>query len=224
MPRIPLLSALLLGCVGAGTVQAQICSGNASFAGGPLRLGGSAAVAEGARSFGADIAAGMEIGPFARIGVSMVNFDDATRPVLGVLAGLSIPGNKAHRLGICPVVSYTRQGGPDFEDALVGRVKQTLTDVMFGMSVGGIVGSSPAREILPFASASFVAARTRFEFGGSSRTASDSFFDLTSGVGLVFRRTITVRPALSVAIGTGEADPILSLSVGRNLGRASANR
>jgi hypothetical protein len=219
-----LLSALALTCFGAASLEAQICSGNASFAGGPLRVGASASFAKGARSFGGDIAAGMGVGPYARAGMSMVNFDDATRPVLGVLAGMSIPANKAHRLGICPIVSYMRQGGPDFDDPLYGRVKQIFTNVGFGMSVGGIIASSPAREVLPFASASFVAARTRFEFGGSSRTASENFFDLTGGVGFVFRRVVSLRPALSLAIGTGEADPILSLSVGRHFGGVSANR
>lgn len=224
MTGFRLLSALALSGIAGQAVQAQICSGNASFAGGPLRLGGSVAVAEDARSFGADFAAGMDVGPFARVGMSMVSFDGATRPVLGILGGLSIPGNTAHRLGICPIVSYVRQGGPDFDDAVVGRVKQTFTDVSFGLAVGGIVASSRTREILPFASASFVAARTRFEFSGSSQTASENFFDLTSGIGFVFRRTVTLRPALSVVIGTGEADPVFSLSFGRNFGRASADR
>ena len=54
--------------------------------------------------------------------------------------------------------------------------------------------------------------------------AGANLFRLTEGVGFVFRRVVTLRPALSVAIGTGEADPILSLSLARNFRSASADR
>ena len=66
----------------------------------------------------------------------------------------------------------------------------------FGGNIGGVVRSSPASAVVPFAGGAY--ARSRITAGGLS--ATDDYFEFSAGVGLVFNR-LTVRPNMSFPIG-----------------------
>ena len=70
-------SCLTLLTIPIAAADAQVCSGAASFASGPVRLGASLETTDGSKQYGGQLAFGKPAGPFAGVSIGRVDIEDS---------------------------------------------------------------------------------------------------------------------------------------------------
>jgi hypothetical protein len=212
-----LLSALLAAAVSAATTTAafaQTCLGFAPFANGPLRVAGDLALADHANTFGASVAFGSEKpGLFAGASLSGTRIDnvDETAKNLGLSGGFSIPLVSLPGTELCPVADYVHTWGPG--DDFSGN------SIALGGSIGHAFPASPTLTLVPFADLRWIHQSVSIDTPVGDANGSDNFGSLTLGSGIMFSKTLTLRPAVAIPIAQSGASSVFLLSLGFSLGK-----
>lgn len=208
--------ALVGSCLAVpAAVRAQTCGGIASFAAGPLRIGGGVGIADGGKTYNANLNAGSVLGPFAGASVGRVDADgvDNNATVVSLSGGYSIDINPEKTVQFCPIASFDFQSGPD-----VGPADVSAHALSFGGSFGVLVPMSPTLMFVPFASASYVTTSARARVANVSVSTSDDYALLTFGAGFVMNRTVTIQPAVAKPVGLPNAGATFTLAIALNFG------
>ena len=218
MMRLTTITLFLGLCIlPMSAALAQTCVGAASFASGPVRLGGSIDVGSDSKQYGAQIAFGKAAGPFAAGTVGMVDFDDTddSGTWLGLDLGYSFTMAPNSPLAICPAVGIgflsadIDEGG--FSAEISGR------QVSVGVSIGGVASSTPTFAFVP-AVGLFYANEDAESEGAIEFDESEDYGIITVAAGMVFNQRITLRPNILFPIGLDESDPVFGIGIAFNFG------
>jgi len=206
-----------------GVAAAQACNGAASFRHSSVRIGAGAQTTDGAKSYGAELAAGAAEGPFAGVSLSAVDYDGVSEgsTAFGINGGYSIALGKAKKVEVCPLVGFSMLKGPDVTEAGIS-LKTTGRDFGFGGSVGAIATSTPAFEFIPFVSALYSIEKLTIKTSGGglsqSESASENYVELTTGAGFVVNRVLTIQPTISYPLNVDNAKASFGIAFGFNFG------
>jgi len=198
----------------ASTAAAQTCLGYAPFANGPLRVAGDLALADGGNTFGASVAFGSRApGLFAGGSFSGTRFDgtDQTAKNLGLSGGFSIPLVSLPGTELCPVADYVHSWGPG--DNISGN------SIALGGSLGHSFLASPTLTLVPFVDLRWIHQSVSIDTPVGDGGDSDNFGSLTLGSGIMFSKTVTLRPAVAIPIARRGASSVFLLSLGFSLGQ-----
>lgn len=211
------LAVLATAVVGVAPAQAQTCIGYTPFSVGTLRLGGDLTFADHATQFGATGAFGSAVpGLFGSVSLAGVRYDGAGDPSATLLefgGGYSVPAKSLPSLEFCPVASFSHQFGPD-----QGGVNTSANNFTMGAALGRSLVASPTLNIVPFADLRFVHTSVSVDSDVGNFDASDNYGSLGLGAGLVFNRTVTLRPAVVIPIALDNGSTVFQISLAFNLG------
>ena len=221
-----------LSMAGAGAAGAQTCLGYAPFANGPARVNGDLILGDRildahGNTYGAGIAFGGAQPPvFGGATISGTRIDglDGTARNLGVSGGFRIPLVSQPGTELCPIGEFVHTWGPDFTvmtaSGIPVGVGHSLSNAV---SLGGAMGhpfvANPSVTLVPFADVRWVHFSARGWSPIDTDTASDSYGSLTLGTGIMFSKTVTLRPAVAIPIAANDASSVFLISIGFSLGK-----
>jgi hypothetical protein len=213
-----------LAFAGASTVGAQVCVGSPSFSTGPIRLEGGLQFGNDAMSYGVGAAVGSVTGPFASASVGIVNIDDVdeSATVFGAKAGWDLnlaPRPSGLRLGVCPIVAFDYQNGPEF-DVGFGDLDLSATQLSAGLSVGASVVASPTMNVIPFGALRFARTSFKVAIGDQDEDESENHGILDLGVGFAFNNAFTFKPSVQIPLGLEDSDPVFGVTLSYNFKRS----
>jgi len=237
--------ALLVG----QAVEAQHCAGRADFTRGRFRAGGefsNFAAADdgtpGAKQYGASFGLGQvgQIdGSFAALGLSRFVYDDDpaapsglsnSASVVTVGVGQRIAQSVDRATGLCAVGGLDYQSGPNGTTTFFGStfdIKSSALRASLGASAGTSVDLSDNVALIPFVDLRY--SKIRGSVTIDDGTTVDKQHEtiamglLEVGGGIVFNKSVTVRPSFARAFGLGaDASPqnVYTLGVAWSFGRA----
>lgn len=208
----------------AAALPAQVCTGNASFRSGAMRVGASADFGDKTRAFSGQFAVGQPVGLFAGASVGAVTIQDVSGSgtVVAAAAGYSADLRPDGKAQLCPIASFAYQSGPDVDTGF-GTASVSAHSFGFGGSIGGIVASSPTMDLVPFAGAQYVHATASGSIAGFSSSSSDDYGNIAFGAGIVFNHIFTLRPSVAFPVGLEGGTPVYSVAFTVSFG-ATARR
>ena len=223
MRRTLFVSMALVAAVNAPAV-AQTCLGLASFTSGKMQVSGDGQFTEGANRFGAGFAYGIPAGVFAGAGLSTTSYEAANASSLGIGANVGYQLNlgKSANVHVCPVASFELGMGPDDRATNTDASSQNAN---LGFSLGTTLRGTPRMQIIPTVGLGLAYSKLKVEDATTSSQLSDTYGRAQLGVGLVFNRSIAVRPSVSIPLGLDGSDPTFGMTVGYSFGsKASPSR
>jgi hypothetical protein len=204
MRRLTILAGLALGLSVSAAAGAQTCQGFTPFSVAPLRVTGDLVFGDNTTSYGASFAGGKaQPGLFGGVSISGTKFEgvDESAKDLGLFGGLSVPVKTMPGVEFCPVASFDHIWFPG--DA-------SGNDFSIGGAVGKNIVTSPTMNVVPFGDLRLIHA--------SVESASDNYGALTLGAGIVFSKTLSVRPVIIIPIAQDGASTAFGVSLGWNFG------
>ena len=218
--RLPPVAVAVLSLTPLLVVRAagQICAGAATFKGAPLQFAGTAESGDHAHAFGAGFAFGSATA-FAGVGVGTIHFDDLNASTTSVSAGAGYQLPLDHRGGVqlCPSVAVAHEFG--LSSSFGGQADYSETDVGVGLALGVVAMESDAVRLIPtFGLDLDYAHQSLSNNVGASTTASHGFGVFQLGLGLVYNKTLTFLPRVSVPIGLANSSAAFGLTFAVNFG------
>lgn len=223
MRRTLFVSMALVAAVNAPAV-AQTCLGLASFTSGNMQVSGNGQFTEGANRFGAGFTYGIPAGVFAGAQLSTTSYDAADASSLGIGAnvGYQLDLGKSANIHVCPVAGFELGMGPD--DAAT-NTDASSQNANLGFSLGTTLRGTPRMQIIPTVGLGLAYSKLKVEDATTSSEVSDTYGQAQLGVGLVFNRSIAVRPSVSIPLGLDGSDPTFGVTVAYSFGsKASPSR
>ena len=211
-------SCLTLLALPMADAEAQVCSGVASFASGPVRLGASLETTDGSKQYGGQLAFGKPAGPFAGVSIGRVDIEDSdeSATAFGGEAGFSFNVAGRGSLEFCPIVGYGFASADVDEEGVTADISSRSWTA--GIMVGGVASSSPGLSILPSVGFAYVNQNIEIESDILDFEGSDDFGLLTLAAGFVFNEKVTVRPNFSLPVGLDDSEPIFGIGIAFNFG------
>lgn len=202
------------------TGLAQSCAGAASFASGPVRIGGSIEVGADAKQYSGQIGFGRAAGPFAAGTVGIVDLDetDDSGTLFAGELGYSLPMSAAGKFEICPIIGLGRVTVDLSEGGVSADLSSRLLSA--GLSFGGVMASTPTFALVPAVALIYTNEKLKSE-GVIEFEESDDYGIVTLAVGLVFNQAVTLRPNIAFPVGLDDSDPAYGLGIGFNFGTPS---
>lgn len=210
MNRFSLFASAALVALSSAAAHAQTCQGYTPFSVAPLRVTGDLTFGDHATSYGASFGAGQsQPGLFGGVSVAGTKLDgvDESAKSFGFFGGLSVPVKSIPGLEFCPVADFTHINYPgDFSG----------NNFTIGGALGRTLVASPTVNVVPFADLRLLHASISASGGGS---ASDNSGQLGLGAGIVFSKTVTLRPVVVIPIAQDGASTLFAVSIGWNFGK-----
>jgi hypothetical protein len=225
MPRSGfVLLPLILSTIYATAATAQTCGGTASFASGPVRIGAGIDDGNGARVYGAQIAAGKPAGPFVGGGIGRIELDDFDA------SGTSFAGQVGYGLGLgtatsspfelCPIIGLGYVTAEVSESGV--SVDISSRQLSAGLSIGGVMSSTPTFAFVP--SLAFMYVNEKLETDGFIEIEeTEDYGVVTLAAGLVFNQRVTLRPNMAFPVGLDDSDPTFGVAIAFNFGNPSSS-
>lgn len=223
MPRPALtLVGLICSSVFATAAAAQTCTGTASFASGPVRIGAGMDIATDAKVYGAQIATGKAAGAFAAGSIGMVDFDEIDD------SGTAFEGQLGYSLGIatsspfelCPIIGLGYITADISENGVSAELSSRLLSA--GLSFGGVMSSTPTFSFVP--SLAFIYTNEKLKSEGVLELEeSEDYGVLTLAAGLVFNQRVTLRPNIAFPVGLDDSDPTYGIAFAFNFGTSPSS-
>lgn len=213
-----LMGSVVLVALAIGVADAQICTGNASFANGNFRVGGAAQFSDGVQGFGGNFVAGSPAA-FGSFSVGSLSYDDVdgSSLLVGGGAGYQMAVGSTGNVQLCPVASVDFAFGPnDIEGTGIDASGRSFS---FGGMIGGVLSSSPQFQVVPAGGLAFAHSTVKLDDGVDSISESDTFGLGMFAVGFVINNSLTIQPGLSIPFGLDESDPTYGVLLSLNFGR-----
>ena len=202
----------------ASDAAAQTCRGLAKYSTAPFRLAANGTFDDNRMGYAASFSYGQR-GFFGDLGVGGMSFDQLDGSAFSVAlgGGYEVAVDKKQRVKLCPGASLGLLFGPN--DILGSGTSYDETSFTFGGSVGAAVTRSKQMEVVPTAGLAFSIAKGRLEDGfGNAISDTETFALIDLGVGLVFNRVVSFRPAVDIPIGLENGEVGVSAVLGINFG------
>lgn len=226
MSRVATLVIAALFCVSPLTLRAQVCLGGAAFTDHVGQIGVDASSGNSSESATGNLTLGSERGPFGTIGIGTAhdgNLNDYAS-LFAATAGLDVHLGARPTAQLCPYLSLSTLNGVN----LPTGDQANFADYGFGASIGTIVRPEPNFELVPFAGAAYViqdgTIHTSTPGGSTDLTSDDDFRVMSLGAGLVFAKTVTVRPSVTFLFGHGHTSQSFALHVAVSFGAIGGAR
>lgn len=205
--RFCLIVLGLLGSLPPPSLRAQVCSGFPSLDEHRFRLAAGAADYAHATALAVSLTAGRKGYGTVAVGRTRDGELDAWTVDLGFETGADLPLDAARRLFVCPVAAVSTALGP--HDFLLSGADYDTFGGALGLGVAAVVGRSRALVVLAFAGLRAVLEETSFTPSAYARRYGvvgsgwdrDLYTQLHVGLGVAFRRALTIRPELRVPFG-----------------------
>ena len=210
-----IVTALVAGV--AATADAQICNGTAPFTAGKMRASVGAEFPEGMKTYGGELAWGLDNGMHFGGTLARSSIDDADINWMsfGANAGYEMRFESMPKIRVCPTASLAYGNGPD----ILGADVSTL-DFSFGAAVGGVVTASDNLAIIPSAHLGLTGLRASAEANGQSASDTETWFQARLSAGFVFNRAITVAPVVTIPFSDVGGDTRFGFAASYNFGRS----
>lgn len=217
--RLRLQSLIAILVLSPAVATAQVCMGTAPFSTGPLRAGLGAQFTEGAKMFGGSLAVGADGSAFAGVNASRISFDDLseTATMYGGHAGIALPVGASGKGSMCPFVAYDLQRGPNLE-IFGSPAELSGSQLRLGLSVGGVLSSSPTADVIPYASLAYLRGKSEMTFSGTTESFKDDMGAFTVGAGWVLNKVVTINPSVAIPFGSEDDDAIFAIALFVNFG------
>jgi len=212
MKRLSLIAGLAIAAAVTAPAHAQSCQGYTPFSVGKLRGNGDLSMADHATAYGASLAFGqVKPGLFGGVAIDGTKFDgvDQTAKSFTFAGGLSVPVASMKGLEFCPVADFTHSSGPN-----VPQFDESANAFSIGGAFGRAIASTPTLDIVPFADLRLV----HTSVSVNNVSASDNSGMLGLGAGIVFSKTMTLRPAVFIPIDETGASSVFAISLGFSFG------
>jgi hypothetical protein len=225
-----LLALVLASALAVHDAATQTCLGLPSFHSGRIQLAAHGSFGEDARSFEGSFSLGTNK-VFGGLSLGAVDYDQIAGSTLliGGGVGYQLPLGASSSFHVCPGIRASVGFGPDDifggvsdsagvrQDPHPGDDASTFAFVA-GLSLGASLGS-PRVRLNPTAGLGL--AYSSFDLkdpGGSGAERSDTYGALDFAVGVIFRSTFSVRPAVTIPLGLEGADPVFGVTLAINVG------
>jgi hypothetical protein len=211
-----IVTALVAGV--AATADAQLCTGNAPFSAGRMRIGVGAEFPEGAKAYGGGLTWGHNSGLYLGGTVSRIDVNSSTESAMDYQAnaGYEMSFDAAPKLRFCPTGHFGMSRGPD-----IGNTENSSTHYGLGGAVGGVLSASENMAIIPSLGLSWVNYSDKTTVGTTSTTVTDSWMEATLGAGFVFNRAVTFSPMVRIPLNQDGAESSFGFALSYNFGRSS---
>ena len=217
--RVLWLGTLALAAITSSDAMAQTCRGMASYE--VARMSASANGNFDNNRTG--YAAGFSYGSgtfFGGVGIGGMSFSQLGGAGLTVSlgGGYETTVDPRRRVHLCPGANVRFLFGPN--NILGSGLDYEETSVLLGASLGGIAGGTKEFHVVPSAGLGFRITTGRLEDGlGNVSSETDSFATIDLGVGLIFNRVVTFKPAIDIPIGLENGQVGVSALLALNFGQ-----
>jgi hypothetical protein len=224
LTRLTLIPLLVLVAT-AATASAQVCMGYPSFAAGDLRMTGQLGLSGDTKIIGGSFAFGEATGLFGGPSVDYVSFPapaDKSLVYTGTI-GWSFDVADRGAVAVCPLVAVTYQDGPANLLSTGQRTDVSGKGFAAGASLGGDVALAPRVHLVPFLTVLFTSSTLDTviaDYVEIKSTTTSRYTAITLGVGVVWDKTWTLRPSLTIPAGLSGGSTTLGLTVSLNAGGA----
>lgn len=211
--RAGLLATLI--ALPVAPLAAQICNGTATFAYGPVRVGGFAQIGDGSRIIEGQAALGRgNAGLFGGLGIRHTEYAGAGSNTRAGHVGYSIPLHGSQRVQVCPVLAANITRGPRFEIA-VGLDEETMAsrNAGIGFGLGAQVVNRATFDLVPFISAAYYRHVQDVTYQALTSTTHFQTYDFAAGAGFVVDKQLTLRPSVAFSLRDGVTAPIYGLAL-----------
>ncbi|MGH7655334.1 MAG: hypothetical protein ACREN6_11795 [Gemmatimonadaceae bacterium] len=220
--RIALAAAALCTFAVPVAIEAQTCTGSASFSAGNMRLGATGSFTDGAKTLGGAFTVGATQGLFASVAVSQISYNDlsGTSSVIGGSVGYSAKVGSAAEF--CPIASYSHASFPK-QSFFGGTITSGEDEFGLGGSFGIVSVMTPNLSLKPFVSAEYLHSTVNEHDStlGSSSTNYD-YGLLGVGLGLIVDKSLTIVPGIAQPVGLKGAKIAFNVAVAVNFGHFGA--
>lgn len=198
MNRLSFLTGFALVACAGGIAHAQACDGHTPFSVAPMRAAGDLTVLDRAEVYNASFAIGQSSpGLFGGATMAGARSDEfGTKRSYGLFTGYSVPVKALGATEICPVVDLHSGWS-----ALNGMSDDPVLSL--GAAVGHTIVASPTLDVVPF---------------GDLRYHSANRGTLALGAGMIFSKTLTVRPSIMLPLANESMTGAFGLTFGYNFG------
>jgi hypothetical protein len=212
-------------------LAAQRCMGEASFADRRAQIAADASFSAGGRSVTGGLGVGSPRGPFASIGLGVAHNDDVNdeATAFAATAGVEFPIQPGPKTQLCPfisavVVDRTKARGQILISGFLYDISHVSVQTYgLGMSLGTVLSSVTAFELVPFASAAVIARNTTIYAVGPgadpTEAEGDHYYAVSFGAGGIVRKLITFRPAVTLTFGDGQTNALYGVHLSVGFGR-----
>lgn len=216
MSRIPLAAFVLLATL-AAAAEAQVCEGQPGRAAGNFALGAAFSSGNDASQFSAGIT-GIGKAVYGGASVGSIDYDgfSGSTTTVGGAVGYQLAVGTTGRAQLCPVVTATLGFGPN--DIAGTGIDASARSFTAGLAWGFRATESADLSMIPTFGASFARSSVTFTDGVDDLTESDTYGQLSLGLGFVFARRFGITPAVMIPVGLEGADPMFALSARLALG------
>ena len=183
-------------------IQAQVCTGQAPWSSGPVKLGGGLEIGDGYTDFFGGVGFGRDGGLFAGAGLGLTDYAGGSQIFLS--GGLGKELDLSGPVELCPVAAVTL-GLPDND--------YTYQTVVGGLAAGyPVPNNSENVDVVVTGSLQLGFLRQNEPPFGSD---TDFLGILDGGVGVIFTNRISLLPRVRVYFGGGSSDA--ALLIGANV-------
>jgi hypothetical protein len=210
-----IVTALVAGV--AATAEAQLCTGNAPFSAGRMRIGVGAEFPEGSKVYGGGLTWGHSSGAYLGGQIARGDANGSTESALDYQAnlGYEMSFDAAPKVRFCPTGHFGMTKGPD-----AGNTELSTTHYGLGGTIGGVLSSSDNMAIVPSLALNWTNQSVKSTSGSTSTTVSDSYMDATLGVGFIINRAVTFAPMVRIPVNQDGEESQFGFSLSYNFGRA----
>ena len=216
-----LLIATVCSLLGAASAHAQTCTGAVSFATAPLQVGVEGAFSSNSHHFLPGVGYGTD-SYFARGAAEFTSFSGADASAKGILgmggAEFKLDAGSTP-VSVCPLVTLAKIWGPSVENGF----DQSSWLFSVGGSVGFVAMKTGQTAIVPTFGLSFNRLSTtstgNFLGNSTSFSASNSFGDLTLGVGFLLNERMSLVPSIVVPFGLDGGETAFSVLFALKVGQ-----
>jgi hypothetical protein len=215
-----IVTALVAGV--AATADAQLCTGNAPFSAGRMRVGIGAEFPEGSKMYGGGLTWSHNSGIY--VGGQVGRWDDNTSPdnAMDYQANLGYELSLDSKFRFCPIGHFGMTKGPD-----ATNLENSRTHYGLGGTIGRVLSSSDNMAIVPSLGVKWVHVSDKQTTGGNNpttTTVSDSWMEATLAAGFIINRDVTFAPMVRIPLNQDGLESQFGFSLSYNFGRAGGVR
>lgn len=191
----------------------QTCLGRVSFGHRPTSVSLGGAVSADAGAIGLGVAGGEARG-FGGIDLTLVDFDAVGANAIGVSGGGAREA-RVGRIAVCPGGSAGITFGPtatvNFGEREATHEEGRVVRLAASVNIGAAVVDTPSIQVIPTGGMEIVYLNGTAALQDESASTTAEFGLLHVGVGLVFKRSISITPTVSVPFAIDRRRSVFSI-------------
>jgi hypothetical protein len=217
MNRTSIVALAVLASVAISSADAQTCEGRPGRAAGNVLLGAGFTSGDDATQFSAGVT-GLGANVYGGASLGTISYDDfsGSTTTVGGAMGYQLAVGTTGRAQICPWVGADFGFGP--KDIEGTGIDASARAISAGLTWGFRASESPDFAMIPTFGAGVVSSELKLTDGVDDFTESETFGQVTLGVGLLFARQFSVKPFVLIPVGLEGANASFGISASLAVG------